>query len=68
MAAIDLTNIYKRYKGKWVALAEDEQTVIASGEKASITYKKARAKGVKKPIMMKVPKEIISYVGYAELE
>ena len=63
MAAIDLTNIYKKYKGKWVALAPDEQTVVESGEKAATVYEKARAKGFKKPILMKIPKEVIPYVG-----
>ena len=63
MAAIDLTDIYKKYKGKWVALAEDEQTVLESGEKATTVYEKAKARGYKKPILMKIPKEIIPYVG-----
>lgn len=30
MRAIDLTDIYKKYKGKWVALAKDERTVLIS--------------------------------------
>lgn len=63
MKAIDLTKIYKEYRGRWVALAEDEQTVVSSGKKAVVVYKEAKAKGLKKPIMMKVPKEIIPYVG-----
>lgn len=65
MAAIDLTDIYKKYRGKWVALAKDEQTVLSSGKTASLAYKKAKAKGFEKPILMKVPKEIVSYIGWA---
>ncbi len=30
--AIDWTDIYEKYKGLWVALKDDEQTVVGSGE------------------------------------
>ena len=30
--AIDWTQIYEKYKGLWVALKDDEQTVISSGK------------------------------------
>lgn len=63
MRAIDLTDIYRRYKGKWVALAKDERTVLGSGKTASLAYKKAKAKGFEKPILMKIPKEIVPYIG-----
>ncbi|MDI6689690.1 MAG: DUF5678 domain-containing protein [Actinomycetota bacterium] len=63
MGAIDLTDVYKKYKGKWVALAKDEQTVLSSGKTASVAYKKAKAKGFEKPILMKIPREIVPYIG-----
>jgi hypothetical protein len=63
MAAIDLTNVYKKYKGKWVALAKDEQTVLSSGKTASLAYRKAKAKGFEKPILMKIPRKIVPYIG-----
>ena len=31
---IDRTELFKKYPGKWVALAEDDTTVIASGATA----------------------------------
>jgi hypothetical protein len=30
--AIDWTQIYQKYKGLWVALKDDEKTVVGSGE------------------------------------
>ena len=32
--ATDWTHIFKRYKGQWVALADDETTVIAAAATA----------------------------------
>ncbi|HEX7259369.1 MAG TPA: DUF5678 domain-containing protein [Candidatus Saccharimonadia bacterium] len=31
---MDWSNIMKQYKGKWVALADDEKTVVASAKRA----------------------------------
>lgn len=39
-----MTNIYKKYKGKWIALQDDEQTVISSGKSLVETAKKAEKK------------------------
>ena len=60
---IDLTNVYKKYKGLWVALDERLAKVIASGSSAKITYDKAFKKGLKKPTLFKVPKQNIAYFG-----
>lgn len=65
--AIDWTKIYKKYKGLWVALEEDEVTVIASGKTAKEAWEKAKEMGHKKPIMFRVPTEIIPYIGSAWL-
>jgi hypothetical protein len=61
--AIDWTPIYKKYRGLWVALKEDEKTVIASGEDAREVLEAAVSKGYKRPIMMKVPQKLQAYVG-----
>jgi len=53
--AINWVNIYKKYKGKWIALTSDEKTVAASGNTAKIAFKKASEKGLKKPILSFVP-------------
>lgn len=61
--AIDWTPIYKKYKGLWVALKQDEKTVIAFGDKAAVVLEKATKKGYEKPIMIKVPKKVQAYIG-----
>lgn len=61
--AIDWTKIYKKYKGLWVALEDDEVTVIASGKTAKEALEKAKEKNKKEPILFRVPTEILPYVG-----
>ncbi len=68
MKAIDMTQIHKRYKGKWVALTSDEKSVVSSGETARKVYDDALKRGFKVPILMKVPKDIVIYVGILELK
>lgn len=62
--AIDWTKIYKQYKGFWVALKEDEKTVLASGKTAKEAWAKAIEKGYKKPILMHMPEKLVTYVGF----
>lgn len=62
--AIDWTKIYKKYKGLWVALKDDEETVVGSGKTAREAWEKAQKAGYKKPIMTRMPSALISYVGY----
>jgi hypothetical protein len=61
--AIDWTPIYKKYKGLWVALKQDEKTVVASGKNAREVLNSAIDKGYQQPIMIKVPKKLQAYVG-----
>lgn len=63
MKAIDWSGIYKKYKGLWVALKQDEVTVLASGKTAKEVWTKARKSGYEKPILTKMPSELITYVG-----
>jgi hypothetical protein len=62
--AIDWTKIYKKYKGLWVALKNDEKTVVASGKTAKEAWEKANKKGYKAPILTKMPERLIPYVGF----
>lgn len=61
--AIDWTEICKKYKGLWVGLKEDEVTVVASGKTAKEVMEKAKEKGYPKPILLRVPTEVLPYVG-----
>lgn len=62
--AIDWTNIYRKYKGLWVALKSDEKTVVASGKTAKEVWDKAREKGFQKPILTRMPSKLLPYVGF----
>lgn len=61
--AIDWTNIYKKYKGLWVALKSDEKTVVASGKTVKDVMRKSQKKGYERPILFRVPAKIIPYIG-----
>ena len=61
--AIDWTKICEKYKGLWVALRDDEKTVIAAGKTAKDAWEKAQNKGYKKPILTKMPERLIPYIG-----
>lgn len=61
--AIDWTKMQRKYKGLWVALKEDEETVLASGKTAKEAWEGAIEKGYAKPILARMPDRLISYVG-----
>jgi hypothetical protein len=61
--AIDWTSLYETYKGKWVALKDDEVTVIASGSKLRDVLSDAKKNGYEHPIVTKVPKKDVVYIG-----
>lgn len=63
MTAINWSSIYKKYKGLWVALKDDEKSVIASGKTAMDVMDKAQKKGFKQPILVRMPTKILPYVG-----
>ena len=61
---IDRTPLFEKYPGRWVALAEDDTTVIASG----LTAKEAHEAAAKKPgqhFLYRVPETVEIFLGYA---
>lgn len=61
--AKDWTKIYKKYKGLWVALAKDEETVLGVGKTVNEAVIKAKNKSAETPFLTHVPKKLITYVG-----
>lgn len=63
MSARDWRKLYQQYRGQWVALEQDQVTVIA----AAPTLKEVRAKalelGNKSPHFTKMPKDLRIFVG-----
>jgi hypothetical protein len=60
MKLIDWTNLYEEYKGLWVALSDDNETVVGSGTTAKEALDQARAKGFAHAAITHVPKELVS--------
>lgn len=63
MKTLDFTKIIASYKGKWVALSEDEKRVVSSGKSAKEAPEKAEKKGLESPILFKVPLSFLPYIG-----
>lgn len=61
----DWTEIQKKYKGQWVALDDDEETVVGAGNTVKDALKEARNNGNTDPILAYMPERIVSYVGVA---
>jgi len=68
MAVIDMTKVYRDYKGKWVALeGPTSNKVVASGKKLAKVMEEAEKKGFKVPMMMQVPKKLLPIVGAPQI-
>ena len=59
----DWTNIYKQYKGLWVALLSDGITVVGNGKTAEAARKNAEKNGHRETFLMSVPTEAFNFVG-----
>jgi len=64
MKPIDLTQVYKQYKGLWVALVNDNQ-VISADKSVRKVVAAAKKKGYEKPLLFKVPNNNLPFVGFA---
>ncbi|MEK7586332.1 MAG: DUF5678 domain-containing protein [Patescibacteria group bacterium] len=64
---INWSKIYKKYKGLWVALKDDEQTVVGSGKSLKEAITVAEKKGYPNPIVMRVPDKLIAFAGGNEI-
>lgn len=60
---IDWKHLTKTYAGLWVALADDEKTVIASGSTVQEVQEAASKSGHEHPFLTFVPEETITFVG-----
>lgn len=61
--AKDWTKIYKKYKGLWVALAEDEETVLGVGKTVREALVQAKKKSSQTPFLTRMLDSLASYVG-----
>ncbi|MEX0616745.1 MAG: DUF5678 domain-containing protein [Candidatus Woykebacteria bacterium] len=64
--SIDWTPLFEKYKGKWLALKEDEITVIGVGSTPKEAWDKAQKEGYASPILTNIPDKIVTYIGYGD--
>lgn len=63
MEVISWTKISKKYKGLWVALKQDEKSVVASGKTLKEALDKAHKKRYPNPIMVRMPTQFGEMIG-----
>lgn len=63
MTAINWTELFGKYRGKWVALGDDQRTVFAAGDSLKEVREAAIRKGYSDPIFTRVPTELTYLVG-----
>ena len=61
--AIDWTPIFEKYKGLWVALKDDEQTVVGSGKTLQAALAEALKNGYDEPIVTRMPAELMTFIS-----
>ena len=60
----DWTLLFANYRGQWVALADDEVTVLAAAPTAKGALSASAAKGAPTPILYRVPDKLDTFVGH----
>lgn len=53
----------KKYAGMWVALKDDQITVITSAHSAKDALMQAQKKGVRNPFLNFVPNKVLNFAG-----
>lgn len=59
---LNLSNVFKKYAGKWVAFKKDTSVVISFGDSPKSVYDRA-IKKTRNPTLFKVPTKLINYIG-----
>jgi hypothetical protein len=60
---ITWTTLHQHFKGKWVGLADDEQTVLGVGVTTHEALANALKQGHKSPILTRVPHDMSMYIA-----
>ena len=63
MTPLDWTDIFDKYRGKWVAFKSDRQTVVGSGDSLRAAKKEALDQGYENPITTRLPRTLRKFVG-----
>jgi len=61
--AKDWTHLFEHHRGQWVALADDEMTVLASASTAKAAHT-AALKRSETPLLYRVPDSLEAFAGH----
>jgi hypothetical protein len=59
----DWRELYKKYRGQWVALKDDGVTAVASGRSRQEVEEKAAKLGYSDPLVVRLPEELTAFAG-----
>ncbi len=63
MRPLDWTDVFKRYRGKFVAFKNDRKTVVGSGNTIRSAKIAAKKKGCDDPIITRMPRTLRNFIG-----
>jgi Family of unknown function (DUF5678) len=63
MVYINWTHLYEKYGGSWVALDDDEETVVGSGYTPEEALHEAKASGHKDAALTFVAEDVTTFAG-----
>ena len=66
MKIVDWTAAYAKYKGLWVALDSDNETVVGKGATAEQALMEARTKGFAEAALTYIPHEAVAFASQHE--
>jgi hypothetical protein len=61
--ARDWTDLYREYRGRWVALKDDHLTPVAGGRTRQEAREAAARLGYPQPFLVKMPADLKIFVG-----
>jgi hypothetical protein len=66
MKTVNWAMLYEKYKGWWVALDKDNETVVGAGTTPQLALDEAKAKGFEQAAITFVPQEVLAFAGFYE--
>jgi len=61
--AIDRSRAFSEHRGRWVAFAEDQATIVGAGKTAERALDEAKRNGVGRPILARMPRQLMPFIG-----
>jgi len=62
MPTIDLVELFEKFLNQWIALDEDNETIVGNGSTIQEAVEKAEKNGVKEPILLYVSPQLATCV------